>query len=66
MRIGIMAGATQGSEATLDGLLDKAARVEAQGFAALWLANIFGLDAITTLAIAGQTTRRLELGTAFV
>ncbi|HEX2463699.1 MAG TPA: TIGR03564 family F420-dependent LLM class oxidoreductase [Thermoanaerobaculia bacterium] len=66
MRIGIMAGATQGSEATLDGLLDKAARVEAQGFAALWLANIFGLDAITTLAIAGQTTRRLELGTAVV
>ena len=66
MRIGIMAGATQGPEASLDGMLDKAARVEAQGFAALWMANIFGLDAITTLAIAGQTTRRIELGTAVV
>jgi F420-dependent oxidoreductase-like protein len=66
MRIGIMAGATQGPEASLEGLLDKAARVEAQGFAALWMANIFGLDAITTLAIAGRTTRHLELGTAVV
>ena len=66
MRIGIMAGATQGPEASLDGMLDKAARVEAQGFAALWMANIFGLDAITTLAIAGQTTRHIELGTAVV
>jgi F420-dependent oxidoreductase-like protein len=66
MRIGIMAGATQGPESALDGLLDKVARVEAQGFAALWMANIFGLDAITTLAIAGQTTRRIELGTAVV
>jgi F420-dependent oxidoreductase-like protein len=66
MRIGIMAGATQGPEASLDGMLDKAARVEAQGFAALWMANIFGLDAITTLGIAGQTTRRIELGTAVV
>jgi F420-dependent oxidoreductase-like protein len=61
-----MSGATQGAEATLDGVLDKAARVEAQGFAAMWMANIFGLDAITTLAIAGQTTRRIELGTAVV
>ncbi|HVR29873.1 MAG TPA: TIGR03564 family F420-dependent LLM class oxidoreductase [Thermoanaerobaculia bacterium] len=66
MRIGIMAGATQGSEAALDGLLDKAARVEGQGFAALWMANIFGLDAITTLAIAGTRTARIELGTAVV
>jgi F420-dependent oxidoreductase-like protein len=66
MRIGIMAGANQGAEASLDGMLDKAARVEAQGFAAMWMANIFGLDAITTLAIAGQTTRRIELGTAVV
>jgi 5,10-methylenetetrahydromethanopterin reductase len=66
MRIGIMAGATQGPEAALDGLLDKARRVEAQGFAALWMANIFGLDAITTLAIAGRATQRIELGTAVV
>jgi F420-dependent oxidoreductase-like protein len=66
MRIGIMAGATQGPEAALEGLLDKAAQVEAQGFAAIWMANIFGLDAITSLAIAGRTTHRIELGTAVV
>lgn len=66
MRIGIMSGATQGPEAALEGLLDKASRVESQGFAALWMANIFGLDAITTLAIAGRRTPRIELGTAVV
>jgi len=66
MRIGIMSGATQGPEASLEGLLEKAARVEQGGFAALWMANIFGLDAITTLAIAGRQTRRVELGTAVV
>jgi F420-dependent oxidoreductase-like protein len=66
MRIGIMAGATEGPETALDGLLGKAARVEGQGFAALWMANIFGLDAITTLALAGLKTPRIELGTAVV
>jgi F420-dependent oxidoreductase-like protein len=30
------------------------------------MANIFGLDAITTLAIAGRATQRVELGTAVV
>ena len=66
MRIGIMAGATQGPESALDGLLEQASRVETQGFAALWMANIFGLDAITSLAIAGCSTERIELGTAVV
>ena len=32
----------------------------------MWMANIFGLDAITSLAIVGRETERIELGTAVV
>lgn len=66
MRIGIMSGATEGPDATLDGVIAKAQRVEELGFSTLWMANIFGLDAITTLALAGGQTARIELGTAVV
>jgi F420-dependent oxidoreductase-like protein len=32
----------------------------------MWMANIFGLDAITALAVIGRETERIELGTAVV
>ena len=64
MRIGIMAGAGDGS--TLDQLVAQAERAEAAGFASFWLANIFSYDAITALAVIGRATRRIELGTAVV
>ncbi len=66
MRIGVMSGATPGPDAALDGLLAKAKDLEARGFHSLWMANIFGLDAITSLAIVGRETQRIELGTAVV
>jgi len=65
MRIGIMAGATGGDEG-LDALVAKAKDFEARGFATMWLANIFGLDAITTAAVVGRETGKIELGTAVV
>ena len=64
MKIGIMVGATGGS--TLDSLIEKARAVEQAGFDTLWLANIFGHDAIGSLGIVGRETSRLELGTAVV
>ncbi|HEX5064517.1 MAG TPA: LLM class F420-dependent oxidoreductase [Myxococcota bacterium] len=64
MRIGIMAGAGDGS--TLEQLVAQAERAEAAGFATFWLANIFSYDAITALAVVGGATRRIELGTAVV
>jgi len=64
MRIGIMAGAGDGSD--LDALVLQAKRAEAAGFASFWLANIFSYDAITALAVIGRETRRIELGTAVV
>ena len=36
------------------------------GFASAWLANIFGVDALTALAVAGSRAPDIELGTAVV
>ncbi len=65
MRIGIMAGATGGDNGIAD-LVARAQDVEARGFDALWMANIFSFDAIMSLAIAGFAVPRIELGTAVV
>jgi len=66
MRIGVMSGATAGPDGTLDGLVARAQDLEARGFHSIWMANIFGLDAITSQAIVGRETKRIELGTAVV
>ncbi len=65
MRIGIMSGATAGPGG-LDELVGQAQDLEARGFATLWLANIFGIDAVTAMAVIGRETQRIELGTAVV
>jgi F420-dependent oxidoreductase-like protein len=66
MRIGVMAGATQGPEGAIDGMIARAVDLESRGFASVWMANIFGLDAISTLALVGRETKRIELATAVV
>ena len=65
MRIGVfLAEAAAGPD--LDGLVQQVRELETQGFASAWMPNIFGLDAIGALAIAGRETERIELGTAVV
>ena len=64
MKIGLMAAVTDAPDATLDDLINDAVKAEAEGFASLWMANIFGLDAISTLAMIGRETKTLQLGTA--
>jgi len=66
MRIGVMSGATGGADGQIDGLIARARDLEERGFDTIWMANIFGLDAITALAIVGRETSRIELGTAVV
>ncbi len=66
MRIGLMVGATDGPGGTIDGLVASAKLYEAAGFPNLWMANIFGLDAINALGIVGRETTKIELGTAVV
>ena len=53
-----------GANNTLDDIVNVAKRVEAAGLDNVWLANIFGFDAISTLAIIGRETDRIGLGTA--
>jgi len=64
MKIGLFMGGGDGD--TIDGLVDKIVRAEQAGFSSAWLANIFSLDALTVLALAGGRTTRIELGTAVV
>ncbi len=64
MRIGIFGGDTQSQ--SIDQIVGAARTAETRGFASYWLPQIFGLDAITTLAIVGREVPRIELGTAVV
>jgi len=60
-----MAGATGGNSG-LDDLIASAVDLEERGFASIWLANIFGFDAITAGALIGRETKKIEIGTAVV
>jgi len=64
MRMGIIAGPVEGPDGSIDGLVRMAQRAEDSGFDNLWMPNIFGLDAISTLAIIGRETTSIGLGTA--
>jgi 5,10-methylenetetrahydromethanopterin reductase len=66
MKIGIGIGEIGGRAATLDNLITQAQQAERDGFASGWLANIFGVDALTAVALIGRATSRLALGTAVV
>ena len=65
MRIGLSPADQTGPDA-LTGLRDELRRAADDGFASAWLSNIFGLDALTALAVAGREVPDIELGTAVV
>lgn len=62
MRIGLFLGDPGDITASVDQII----ATEQDGFDSAWLAQIFGGDALTTLALAGQKTERIELGTSVV
>ena len=64
MRIGIFAGATPGIGNGLEDIVNFTRDAEQRGFDSIWMANVFGLDAVGACAIAGWETERIELGTA--
>jgi F420-dependent oxidoreductase-like protein len=66
VRIGVIGGVTPGEDGTIDGIVRTARDLEARGLASFWRPNVFSLDAITTLALAGHETTSIELGTAVV
>jgi F420-dependent oxidoreductase-like protein len=51
---------------TVDEVVRNAEAAAATGFRSAWIANIFGIDAITACAVAGRAVPELTLGTAVV
>lgn len=64
MKYGIFGGAV--NDGTLEDVVAEAAAAERDGFAAYWAPNIFGLDALTALAVVATKVPRIELGTSVV
>ena len=65
MRIGILTAET-GEAQALGRLADQLRAAVDDGFASAWMSNIFGLDALTSLAVAGSQVPGIELGTAVI
>jgi F420-dependent oxidoreductase-like protein len=69
MRIGLMVGSDKERSRAdrLAGLLDDGKAAESDGFASFWMPQVPGyLDALTAVALLGQGTVRIEIGTAVV
>ncbi|ORB65602.1 LLM class F420-dependent oxidoreductase [Mycolicibacterium tusciae] len=69
MRIGLMIGSDKERSRAdrLTGLLDDGKAAERDGFASFWIPQVPGyLDAMTAVALLGQVTDRIEIGTAVV
>ena len=65
MRIGIFIGSV-GAGGDLDGQVEQIVTAEKEGFDSFWSAQVLGVDALTLIALAGQRTKRIEMGTAVV
>lgn len=69
MRIGLMVGSDKERSRAdrLAGLIDDGVAAESDGFTAFWMPQVPGyLDAMTAVAVIGQATDRIEIGTAVV
>jgi len=64
MRIGVFGGDSAGGP--IDAVIDMARGAANHGFATFWLPQIFGLDALTALAVVGREVPDIELGTAVI
>ena len=64
MRIGIFGGVT--GNGSIDEVVGAARTAADEGFASYWLPQIFGPDALTTLAVVGREVPGIELGTAVI
>ena len=67
MRIGIFGGETGQGAGGMDELVEARQRdASDQGFASYWLPQIFGVDALTALAVVGREVPDIELGTSVI
>jgi 5,10-methylenetetrahydromethanopterin reductase len=65
MRIGVSLQDRSGPGA-MTKLRDDLQRAADDGFDSAWMSNIFGMDALTALAVVGSQVARIEVGTAVV
>ena len=65
MRIAVSLRDPSGADPFAD-LRGQVQRAADEGFASVWISNIFGLDALTALAVAGSQVGGIGLGTAVV
>ncbi|MFC7643119.1 LLM class flavin-dependent oxidoreductase [Streptosporangium lutulentum] len=65
MRFGLFLNEPKGPDA-LSKLRERVARGADEGFSSAWVSNIFGLDALTALAVVGSQVPGIELGTGVV
>ncbi len=65
MRIGTVLAEPAGPDA-LAKLADQIRAAAEDGFTSAWMSNIFGLEALTSLAVAGRDVPGIEFGTAVV
>src|SRR5215472_3971455 len=65
MRIGVSLQDPSGPNA-MTKLRDELQRAADDGFASAWMSNIFGVDALTALAVAGSQVPGIDVGTAVV
>lgn len=66
MRIGINGAGGSRAQSDVRAVVEAARRAEADGFDSFWISQIFGIDALTALAVAGGQVPRIEVGTAVV
>ncbi|MCH8813694.1 MAG: TIGR03564 family F420-dependent LLM class oxidoreductase [Chloroflexi bacterium] len=62
MKVGIFYGGTS----EVAGQIETVVQAEKDGFDSIWFGQIFGPDVMTVLAMAGQKTNRIEVGTSVV
>ncbi|KKK49480.1 hypothetical protein LCGC14_3134620, partial [marine sediment metagenome] len=62
MHIAVFFGGTN----DVQGQVEAAVEAEQDGFDGIWFGQIFGPDVLTVIAMAGQKTSRIELGTSVV
>src|SRR6516162_7736867 len=65
MRIGVSLQDPTGPS-PMTALREELQRAADQGFASAWMSNIFGVDALTALAVAGSGVPGIDVGTAVV
>ena len=69
MRIGLNYGGVaslEGQIKNLDEHVERIVQAERDGFDSVWIAQIFGADALTVIALAGERTERIEVATGVV